>query len=278
MPMAIDTHVHFWQLERGDPIGVNRRIAGLERDFDSAELARLAKPVGVTNVVLVQAAASVAETRYLLGLARTDPFVAAVIGWVDIELPELGETLSGLTADGKFAGVRLMVADVKTADWLARPSVRHGIAILAERDLVVELLVRPTQLADAGRLLREMPRLRVNINHCARPLIVAREWQPWASLMSDIAREPTTICKFSGLIERGGFEWSVNDLKPYVSHLLEAFGAERLMFASNWPIINLVGTYRRWWDAANDVLDQCGVSAADKDAIFTRTAARFYRL
>jgi L-fuconolactonase len=156
--------------------------------------------------------------------------------------------------------------------------VRQGLVALRDLDLALDLLVRPTQLADALRLLREVPGLRANINHCGRPLIVAREWQPWAELMAAIGAQPGAVCKLSGLIERGGFEWSHDDLRPYVKHLLGAFGPDRLMFASNWPIINLVGTYRRWWEALNQVLGDLGIGDAGQGAIFHDTAVRFYRL
>jgi L-fuconolactonase len=275
--MAIDTHVHFWRLADAQPIGVNRRIAGIERDFLPADLRALTGPLGVDRVVLVQAAPAVAETEWLLDLAENDDFIAAVVGWVDLE-SDVRVQLRRFAGRSKLVGVRAMVADVSTPGWLDSPAVRRGIAAIADAGLAIDLLVRPTQLAECVRLLRAIPGLRANINHCGRPLIVAQEWSPWAENMTAIAACPGIVCKLSGLIERGGFEWRVDDLVPYVKHLLQTFGAGQLMFASNWPIINLVGNYRRWWDAINDALQMAQAVEADRVAIFQGTATRFYRL
>lgn len=276
--MFVDTHVHFWRLDRNDPIGINRRIAGIERDFTPEELRGLAGPLGVSRVVLVQAAPTTTETEYLLDLAASDPFIAAVVGWVDLESEDAPRALGVFAKRAKFAGIRAMAAETRLPNWLSRPPVRRALAALRDLDLALDLVVRPTQLADALQLLREVPGLRVNINHCGRPLIVAHEWQPWAELMAAIGAQAGAVCKLSGLIERGGFEWSLDDLRPYVIHLLGVFGPDRLMFASNWPIINLVGTYQRWWEALNRALDDLGVADAARRAIFHDTAARFYRL
>jgi L-fuconolactonase len=276
--MFVDTHVHFWRLDRNDPIGINRRIAGIERDFTPEDLRGLTEPLGISRVVVVQAAPTTTETEHLLDLAVNDPFIAAVVGWVDLESEEAPRTLGALAKRAKFAGIRAMVSETRLPGWLSRPSVRRGLSALRDLDLALDLVVRPTQLPDALRLVREMPGLRANINHCGRPLIVAHEWQPWAELMAAIGTQSEIVCKLSGLIERGGFEWSLDDLRPYVSHLLASFGPDRLMFASNWPVSNLTGTYRRWWEALNQVLADLGVGGNARTAIFHDTAVRFYRL
>jgi L-fuconolactonase len=228
--------------------------------------------------VLVQAAPAVAESHYLLDLAAREDLVAAVVGWVDLSAADVEAQLETLARRGKFAGVRAMVADVPAPGWLATAPVRHGLAALAARDLTLDLLVRPGQLDDVRGVIEAFPAARINVNHCARPLIVAREWQPWASRLAAVAAAGPVVCKLSGLIERGGFEWTVDHLRPYVEHVLACFGPERVMFASNWPIINLVGTYGRWWDAVQTVLDGIGAEQAARRAIFHDTAARFYRL
>jgi L-fuconolactonase len=197
---------------------------------------------------------------------------------VDLEADDVAAALSCLQARPEFVGIRALPAEIPLPRWLARPAVRRGLRALAETGLCLDLLVRPDQLAESLELLEALPDLRADINHCGRPVIVCREWEPWASTMAAIARRTRAACKLSGLIERGGFTWSVEDLKPYVGHLLACFGADRLMFASNWPILTLTGTYRRWWDGLQAVLEGFGISEADRLAIFRGTAMRFYRL
>jgi len=276
--MFIDSHVHFWRLDRNDPIGIHRAIAGLAHDFTPDELRRLCRPLGVNRVVLVQAAPSPEETHYLLDLARKDEMIAGVVGWVDLEAGDVAGTLGSLKAHPKLVGIRALPAEVPTPHWLANPAVRRGLRALDEADLSLDLLVRSGQLVESLAALEAIPQLRANINHCGRPVIVCREWEPWASTMREIARRTQAVCKLSGLIERGGFEWAVEDLKPYVGHLLSTFGPDRLMFASNWPVLNLTGTYRRWWDGLGLVLGGFGISETDRLAIFRGTATRFYRL
>jgi L-fuconolactonase len=276
--MVIDSHVHFWRLDRKDPIAINRAIAGLTRDFLPDDLRPLCRPLGVSRVVLVQAAPSVDETHFLLDLARQDELVAGVVGWVDLEADEVPASLASLKARPSFVGIRALPAEIPTPRWLASPAVRRGLRALAEADLSLDLLVRSDQLTESLEALEAVPDLRANINHCGRPVVVCREWEPWATTMRELARRTRAVCKLSGLIERGGFQWAVEDLQPYVGHLLSTFGPDRLMFASNWPVLNLTGTYRRWWDGLSRVLEGLGVSATDRLAIFRGTAARFYRL
>jgi L-fuconolactonase len=276
--MFIDSHVHFWRLDRNHPIGINRAIAGLSHDFLPDDLTPQCRPLGVSRVVLVQAAPSLAETRDLLDLARHDDLIAGVVGWVDLEAGDVSGALDSLRDPPKLAGIRALPAEIPVPHWLARPAVRRGLRALAEADLACDLLVGSHQLAESLEVLEAIPDLRANINHCGRPVIVCREWEPWATTMREIAQRTRTVCKLSGLIERGGFQWSVEDLKPYVGHLLSCFGADRLMFASNWPVLNLTGTYRRWWDGIHLVLEGLGISDADRLAIFRGTATRCYRL
>lgn len=274
--MATDAHVHFWQLDQKFSIGLNHRIARLERDFQPADLRPLCAELGVDRVVLVQAAPETTETISLLNLARKDPFIMAVVGWVDIAADLLGDTLDGLMREPKFTGVRLMAADNPDPDWLRSGEVLTGVSELSKRDLTVDLLVRPNQLPAAIYLLEQHTEIRANINHCARPLVVADEWQPWASYMAEIAKFPNVTCKYSGLIERGGLEWSLSQLRSYVSYLASLFGPERLIFASNWPVIELMGTYGRWWDAAHAAIDEIALGESATRAIFGGNADRFY--
>ena len=276
--MFIDSHVHFWRLDRNDPIGINRAIEGLAHDFLPDDLRPLCRLTGVSRVVLVQAAPSLDETHYLLDLARKDELIAGVVGWVDLEAEEVPATLDSLKAQPRFVGIRALPAEIPAPHWLSRPAVRRGLQALAGADLSLDLLVRSDQLAESLDVLDAIPDLRADINHCGRPVIVCREWEPWASTMREIARRTRAVCKLSGLIERGGFQWAVEDLKPYVGHLLSTFGSDRLMFASNWPVLNLTGTYRRWWDGLDLVLEGFGISESDRLAIFRGTATRFYRL
>ena len=277
--MWVDAHVHFWQLAHKHPIGINERIAGLARDFNIEDLEPICMALDVNRLVLVQAASSTGETDFLLQLQERRPdLIAAVVGWVDLSSPAVGAELERRRAHRGFVGVREMAAFTDDCNYLLGASFQRGLQALAARDLSFDLVTRPDQLRVACEVVARNPGLKVNINHCGRPVVQCRQWSPWADGMAALARLPNATCKLSGLIERSGFEWSVGDLKAYVSHLLDNFGSERLLFASNWPVVNLAGTYERWWSAVQELLDALGVSSVDRNNILRDAAARFYAL
>lgn len=277
--MWIDAHVHLWEVKSPYAVPIRDRIAALARDYTLGDLERDCASLDVSRFILVQAAPSHAETEYFLDLCHACPAsIAAVIGWVDLTDPKIAATLDIWSARSGLVGVREIAAFAQRADYLLGDGFQHGLATLRGRGLCLDLVVRPDQLQLACELVRRNPQLKVNINHCGRPLVHCGDFASWAEQMSRIARFPGATCKLSGLVERAGFDWDTADLKPYVSHLLDTFGPNRLLFASNWPVMNVVGTYARWWDALHEILDALGATSADRAEIFRVAAVRFYAI
>lgn len=276
--MIIDGHVHFWTMARPDDILIVRQQPGLQRDYLPGDLGPLLRACGVDKAVLVQSAPSLDHTRWCLNIAKGEALVAGVVGWVDLEAPNVLDVLSASKVEPKFAGIRAMVNRAPEPDWLLRPAVRHGFAAVSQADLVAELLVLSHQLPACLELCRARPELRAVIDHGGRPDIQGGAFEPWATWIGEIARATTATCKMSGLVELAGPDRNVESLKPFFGHLLECFGPRRLLFGSNWPVVNLAGGYHVWWETLHRLLDDFGLDGVARAALFGGTAAETYRL
>ena len=278
--MKIDAHVHFWEEQFPEKVWIRQKIVALGRKFAPEDLKPLLQATGVDGVVLVQAAPEEAETRYFLEIAERETVALGVVGWVNLEDDEenLAASLDTFQQHPKFKGVRNHPPRAFDTKWLRDPTVKRGYRQLAERGIPCDLMVTCRQLSETRELLLEVPDLTGVINHGGRPSVMTGELEPWASDMRAIARETTAYCKVSGLVERGGQEWTTESVRPWVEVLLEAFGADRLIFASNWPVMTIMATYVGWWEALQGILDAVGASADDREALLGGTAAKVYRL
>ena len=278
--MKIDAHIHFWEEEFPEKVWIRKKIAALGRSFTPEDLRPLMQAAEIDGVVLVQAAPEEAETRYFLEIANREDIALGVVGWVNLEddVESLAASLDTFQQHPKFKGVRNHPPNEFDGSWLRDPKVKRGYRQLAERGLPCDLMVTCRQLAETRELLLEVPGLTAVINHGGRPSVMTGELEPWATDMRAIARDTTAYCKVSGLVERASQEWTAESVRPWVELLLEAFGAERLIFASNWPVMTIMGTYVGWWEALQDILAVAGVSSADRDALLGGTAAKVYRL
>lgn len=273
--MICDSHQHFWRPSRGDYYWMNDNPAVdvLRRDFLPGDLAPLRAATGVTHSVLVQAAPTVAETRFLLELADTDDSVVGVVGWIDFENPEDRATLEDFAQHPKFVGVRPMIQDLPDPEWMHRADIQWAFDALVELDIAFDALGFPIHIDPFERLFDRHPDLRVVIDHGMKPEIRDRAYDDWAAGMQRLAEKTAACCKISGLLTEAlpGDDAAV--LRPYIDHLLQSFGAERCMWGSDWPVLTLVSDYARWFDMARSI-----VPAADTEAVFGATANRFYRL
>jgi L-fuconolactonase len=279
MSGRVDAHHHVWRLARGD-YGWLRPTAELEpifRDFDLAELRPLLAAEDIDATVLVQAAPTLAETRYLLSIARaSNGLVRGVVGWADLAASDAVETLRGLAGDPLLKSVRPMLQDLADAEWIARPDVQPALAALPRLGLRFDALVKPDHLRSLLRVLDRHPDLQVVIDHCAKPEIAARRWQPWADDLAALARGSSAYCKLSGLPSEAGRNSGVDALRPYVEHVLECFGPQRVLWGSDWPVVTLAAGYAEWSLATDALL--AALSAADVAAIRGGNARRFYGL
>lgn len=277
VPLRVDAHQHVWSLARGDYDWLTPRLAPIHRDFTLDDLRPELRAARIDATVLVQAAPTVAETEYLLGVARNSGgVVRGVVGWVDLGATDAVATLERLACDPLLKSIRPMLHDLAEADWILRPALTAALRALPELGLRFDALVRPRELPALLRLLELQPQLAVVIDHGAKPDIAARAWQPWADLIATAATHLHVCCKLSGLATEAEPGWTPDSLRRYVEHLIACFGAERLLWGSDWPVVNLAGGYARWRAATETLL--ASVTNAQRAAILGENARRFYGL
>jgi len=276
-PLRIDGHQHFWSTQRDDYGWLTPDLHALYKDFSPEDLQPHLERTGIDRTVLVQAAASIDETRYLLGLSEKHSMIAGVVGWIDMDSPtEAIATLDEFVKHPKFVGIRPMIQDIEDPSWIDRSEHSAVFDALTETGVCFDALVRSVHLPFLLSCLTRHPELRVVIDHGAKPNIAADEWQPWANGIAAIAKQTAASCKISGLITETSDSQSYDDVMPYVDHLLDAFGPERLIWGSDWPVLNLASDYEAWHDTAISRIKT--LAERDQDNIFGRNAISFYNL
>jgi len=275
--MIIDSHQHFWQVGRFDYPWMTPELDVLCHDYLPATLEPVLARHGVSQTILVQASNSVDETEWLLSLAESNPFIAGVVGWVDLKSSDVGLQLDQFASSGKFKGVRHLVESEPADDWLTQDAVLRGLNELAQRDLSYDLLVHTRHLKYARQVVEKSPQLRFVIDHVAKPPIKRGEIDQWAAGLKDLAAATNVWCKLSGLVTEADWaNWRVEDLIPYVDKALEYFGPARMMFASDWPVCLLAASYDQVLEAFHTLL--ADLSEEDRELIFSKNAAKFYRI
>lgn len=275
----IDAHHHFWRLARGDYrwLTPTPALAPIHRDFEPADLRPILARHGIARTVLVQAADSVDETRHMLTQKAEHPdMIAGVVGWVDMAAKDAPETIAALKAIGGLVGIRPMIQDIAEVEWMLRPELTPAFQALVNLDLAFDALVKPPHLKALRHLLDRHPTLRVVVDHGAKPAIAVDGYAGWSDDMAAIAADGRTYCKLSGLVTEARPDWTVDQLRPYVERLIALFGADRLMWGSDWPVVDLARGYDAWVAATDTLL--AGVEASARAAILGGTARRFYHL
>jgi len=276
--VIVDAHHHLWDLSVRDqdwitdpPMGVIRR-SFLEPDF-------IAAAPDVSTSVLVQTVCVPEETPEFLAIAASSDVVGAVVGWTDLTSAAVGDALAELVdrPDGSWLrGIRHQVQSEPDPEWLCRKDVWHGLAQVGAAGLLYELLTVPHQLPAARRTVAALPQVQFVVDHCSKPAIGSDPGE-WAELVRSLAAHENVTCKLSGLVTEADWKsWSVADLRPYFEVVLDAFGPERLMFGSDWPVCLLAATYDEWLDAARELVSE--LSPDEQAEIFSGTARRVYGL
>jgi L-fuconolactonase len=278
---VIDAHHHLWKLSRADygwiGDGRNPAVVPIERDYLLDDYQSLAAANGIIGSIVVQAAPTVDETRWLLNQAgASDGLIRGVVGWIDMTEPNASAVLHDLAQDRLLRGIRPMLQDIADVEWVLQPRLAPALRAVMDLRLSLDLLVRPTHLKSALTLLTRHPDLRAIIDHAGKPDIANGMWQPWADTIQRIARETSAYCKLSGLVTEARPGWKPNDLRRYADHVLDCFGAERVLWGSDWPVMLLNANYPDWLAAAKQFI--ASQSAAERSAIFHDNAIRFYRL
>lgn len=266
--MIVDAHHHLWDPTRRDyPWMSGEALAPIRRPYTVDDLRSVAGP-SVSATILVQTISSAAETAEFLTTADASAgLIAGVVGWVDLTAPELPD-------HRRLVGIRHQVEDEPDPDWLLRPGILAGLRTVGAAGLVYDLLVRAPQRPAALTAARRCPDVHFVLDHAGKPAIAAGEWEPWATWITELARLPNVSCKLSGLITEAPWSaWTPDRIRPYAEHVLHAFGPDRTMFGSDWPVCELAASYAETLTLAETLL-----SPGDRTAVLTTTARNTYDL
>ena len=273
--MIIDAHQHFWDPARGD-YGWLRPDNPIHRVFAPADLKPLLDESGVNGTILVQAAPTTAETDYMLGLARATPWILGVVGWIDLLAPDAAAQLRTRASDPLFVGVRPMLQDLPDPDWILRPALAPALETIAAEGLVFDALILSHQIAAITELAERHPQLPIVLDHGAKPRLGdADAMLRWARDMEALAAMPNVACKVSGLFTELTPKGTRDDVARAIGVLFDLFGAQRLVWGSDWPVLTLAGNYRDWFELARDAIATKQESAVA--AVMGGNALRLYR-
>jgi len=283
--VKVDAHQHFWQLAREEYPWLTPSLSAIYRDYQPLDLQPLLQIKNIDKTVLVQAAASVDESRYLLDIAVNNDFVAGVVGWVDFDSDNVVEQIQSLMSFSNkqgssnaplLKGLRPMVQDIADPNWLLKPELAAGIEYMIEQQLCFDALVLHHQLPVLQQFMQRYPQLSVVIDHAAKPDIEHGEFEQWSRDITAIAADNKSYCKLSGLLTEAGQHWSIEQLQPFVNHLINSFGTQRLIWGSDWPVLNLAASYDEWCEVSKQLLGS--LNDTELAAIYGLNAQKFYNL
>lgn len=272
----IDAHQHCWRLRRPECRWPGADLPGLYRDFSPADIEAEAKPLGVKGSILVQSQPDDRDTDYLLELASQSDFILGVVGWVDLKAEQASDRIAQLVRNPKLCGLRPMLQDMAQDDWIVDPALAPAIEAMVGADLVFDALVFSRHLPYLEEFAGRYPELRIVLDHAAKPPIAAGSGADWRAGVTRLASKANIYCKLSGLLTEASPDQGATELQPWVEALLELFGPERLLWGSDWPVVNLAADYRAWLEMSRQLLS--GLSQAQHQKIFADTAKAVYRV
>jgi L-fuconolactonase len=275
--VIVDAHVHLWRLARGDNLALSPSMTAIYVDREPGELKPRLDAAGVGRAVVVQAAETLAETLFLVGLARKFPWIAGVVAWVDLASPAIEEEVAALAWNSIVKGVRPVRDDNASITWMLDHRFEKGWRALAENDLTLDILVQNwREIPLAAQLSRSLPTLKIVLDHCGKPDIAGKAFAPWSRHIDEIARLPNVHCKLSGLMNCAADQASAADITPYADHVLDAFGCDRVLWASDWPPLDLSSDYATWKRLSDEILAER--SDPFRRTVFCNVAERVYAL
>jgi L-fuconolactonase len=272
--MRIDAHHHLWSLARGDYGWLTPELVPIYRDFDLKDLAPLLAAAAIEGTILVQAAPTEAETTFLLDIAEAAKVVRGVVGWTDFDSADAAARIEALAARKLLVGLRPMVQDIADDDWLLRPVLAPLLNAMARNGLVFDALTKPRHLPRLLQVIDRHPDLSFVLDHGGKPDLASGKIAAWRDDIAHLAERPNIVCKLSGLVTEAKPDWQIADLRRAVDHLCACFGPRRMLWGSDWPVVDLAGGYARWFEATETML--ANLSADEKAEVFGGTAARVY--
>jgi len=275
----IDAHQHFWDPSRGDYSWMPQDNKILNRKYDLEDLAKDSRSIDLYKTVLVQAAATNAETEYMLNIAENSDLVSGVVGWVNFEDPNQLKQLKTFAKNPKFVGVRPMIQDIPDKNWVLNKDFDIFFKTIIDLDLSFDALGFPIHLDNFYIIASKYPSLRFVIDHLMKPKICnnnQEEFIHWQKGINKLSKLENVYCKFSGMVTEACEKWTEQDLKPYVDEILNLFTDKKIMWGSDWPVCNLRTNYLGWYNSATNLTKE--LSLAERQNIFYNNAKRFYKL
>jgi len=274
--MIVDSHVHFWKFDKKRDTWITNEMKILKQDHLPSQLLTTFKRNGVDACVAVQAAQEELETHFLIELAKTNPFIKGVIGWIDLRDPGIDERLDYFLQYSIIKGWRHIVQS-EAEGFLNDENFLRGISAILSRQYSYDILIYPQQLKEAVTFVSKFPSQRFVIDHCAKPDIKSKKIDEWKQLIFELAKHPGIHCKLSGLFTEAKWkEWSAGDFYPYLDAVFEAFGTDRLMYGSDWPVLLLSGIYVQWKSLLEKYMEN--FPEEDRLKVFGENAISFYNL
>jgi L-fuconolactonase len=270
--MIIDAHQHFWLMKDRQGGWPPPELAAIHRDFLPIDLAPEIEAAAVDGTVLVQSLPSVEDTRFMLGLAEKSEIILGVVGWVDMKAHDAPVVIAELAKAPKLKGLRPMLQDIPDPTWIDDPALDAAVVAMLGHGLVFDALVLEPHLAPLEAFARLYPDLPIVIDHGAKPRIAGGHYREWRQAMQRLATLGNVCCKLSGLLTEAE-EQKPQALRPYIETILELFGADRVIWGSDWPVVNLTGSYACWIEQCREIVPE-----ADHAMVFGDNARRFYRL
>lgn len=275
--MRIDAHQHFWRYNPAEYGWIDDSMSILRRDFLPEHLGPELQQAGFDACIAVQARQTLEETRWLLQLAASSPFILGLVGWVDLQCEDVREQLQEFASNPKFLGVRHIVQGEPDDRFLLRPEFLRGIAALEEFNLTYDVLIYPKHLPVAAEFVSQFPRQRFVLDHLAKPFIKRGELEPWRSGLCRLAEFPNVYCKLSGMVTEADWQsWKPEHVRPYLEAAFESFGPERLMIGSDWPVCTVAASHSEAMHLVIEFL--AGYPVHVRDAVLGGNAAKFWRL
>jgi L-fuconolactonase len=274
--MRIDAHQHFWQLADRNGAWPPPELAAIHRDFKPDDLAPMLERHGIVRTVLVQSMPNEHDTLFMLDLAKHHAFIGGVVGWVDMKHADAPVRIASLATDSRLKGLRPMLQDLDDDRWIDDPALAPAVQAMRAHGLSFDALVLPCHLPALLAFAERFPDLPIVIDHGAKPGIAQGAMEPWRHDIARLAAMPQVHCKLSGLVTEAGADWDVACLQPYVDHILDVFGPRRVIWGSDWPVLNLASDYANWIAASETLLAR--LNEAERADIFGLNAKRFYRI